>query len=113
MQSPGSGGVGEEGHKPSTVRSPADYVVSGLSVSDDIAVGTPDTLGVSNKRRDKTPTTGEGSFPTPIMFAQPLAQLRVKPMRRRIRSLRAFPCFMSMAWFTNGGSISIDGHKPI
>ncbi|MGC2539605.1 MAG: hypothetical protein WA372_00295 [Candidatus Sulfotelmatobacter sp.] len=39
------------------------YAVSGLSVSDDISVGTPNTLGVSSAQEGQTPTTGDGSFP--------------------------------------------------
>jgi hypothetical protein len=43
------------------------YAVSGLSVSDVISVGTPNTLGASNKQEGQAPTTGDGQLSRHIL----------------------------------------------
>ena len=88
----------------------AAYAVSGLSVSDNIAVGTPNTLGVSNKQEGQTPTTGDGSFPDTYYVCSTACPGSGKTGATQNWIVAGIPLLHVDGLVYECGSISIDGN---
>jgi hypothetical protein len=88
----------------------AAYAVSGLSVSDNIAVGAPNTLGVSSKQEGQTPTTGDGSFPDTYFVCSTACPGSGKTGATQNWIVAGIPLLHVDGLVYECGSISIDGH---
>lgn len=88
----------------------AAYAVAGLSVSDDISVGTPNTLGVSSQQEGQTPTTGDGSFPDTYFVCSTACPGSGESDATQNWIVSGIPLFHVDGLVYKCGSISIDGN---